>query len=141
MAVKIQSDNSADQARVDTGKAIYERPRGANQTDLSGKAGAQAATNQDALQIGGLNDSQMYPLRVDRLGNLIIGKATTLLYEWFEGTTINTQKFSGTNTTFAPTQSASGLSLNPGEFDGWVSGECAAVQETICKGPASSTPG
>jgi len=113
MSINLKSDNSTDEIRIDANKAAFIRPRDANGNDLAPILGSKIQPTQGVQLIGGLNDLLVQGIRVDRLGNQMSGQALPQIMELFEGATINTQKWNVANTSFAPAQTGSGLSLNP----------------------------
>lgn len=68
----------------------------------------QLADTQGGVMISGKNDSVATFMRTDRKGNQMVGNYSPELLEVFEGATMNAQKWSITNTTFASTQSTLG---------------------------------
>ena len=74
----------------------------------------QYLTTDEVLPIGGKNDENIMPIRVDRNGNIVTGNFIPEIIENFEGTALNVQRWAATNTTFAPTLSTvNGYSFNP----------------------------
>lgn len=68
------------------------------------------------LAVGGVNDDNYRPLRVDRLGNMMPGTANLLLHEPFEGATVSSpNRVTVATTTFTQAQTAAGgLNFNSG---------------------------
>lgn len=73
---------------------------------ISKKNREKINSNQEALIVAGKNDDWSTILRTDRKGNLLTGNYIPELFETFEGTNINAQKWITSNTTFVPAQSA-----------------------------------
>lgn len=74
----------------------------------------QIGATQEGLLVMGKNDDNATYLRTDRKGNPMIGNYIPELVENFEGATVNVQKWTPANTTFAPTHSTlGGYIFNP----------------------------
>lgn len=111
----IQSGASADLLTVDpTSKASRTTLYGTNGSVISQTNGANAASTDNFLVIGGKNDDNYRPFRVDRMGSQAVALNNILFSEYFEGTTISASRVVAGSTTFAPALSATvGYQFNP----------------------------
>lgn len=62
--------------------------------------------------MSGMNDSSAVNLRVDRSGNIGLSAVVPLIWEEWENTVLP-NRWTHTNTTFAPTYSGTGVNMNP----------------------------
>jgi len=114
MAIQIVSGATSDLLTVDpTSKAarvsLYDTA--GNPIAVQNKAAASAT--QSMIPVGGLNDQTLRLLRVDRSGTMKTGYDTLLFHEDVEGTSINTQVWTATVTTWTQSQAAAtGIRLN-----------------------------
>lgn len=99
---------------IDSHNAALARLKDANGNDVAQVTNSKLAANQGVVMTGGVNDGSAVPLRVDRLGSIMVGgKVQKLFYHQYEGTVVDTIKFTATAANFVPTQStANGLSFN-----------------------------
>jgi hypothetical protein len=88
----------------------------ADGTTIPKTAGEARGATDGFLAVGGVNDDNYRPLRVDRLGNMVPGTVNLLLHEPFEGTTVSSpNRVTVATTTFTQAQtSAGGLNFNSG---------------------------
>lgn len=74
----------------------------------------QLTSTSEFLPMAIKNDDISVGLRGDRKGNILIGNYIPEIQENFEGATVNVQKWTPANTTFAPTQATlTGYNFNP----------------------------
>lgn len=92
----------------------FMRLFGKDGSSLSRSQREYLPATQEGLMISGKSDQYGVMMRVDRKGNIITGNYLPELVENFEGATLHVQKWTASNTTFAPTQSTlAGYQLNP----------------------------
>lgn len=68
--------------------------------------------NPAGLVVSGINDGNAVPLRLDRFGNLGITAITPVIWDEFEGATLNSQRWTSVATAFVDAQTALGHNLN-----------------------------
>ncbi len=104
------------------GNAMAVDAFGAGTVKIADNAGNPVSVVSDAapttvagVVMMGMNDRSLLPVRVDRLGNLASALHNQLLSDSFEGTTINPDRYTITNTTMLATQATnSGVLFNSG---------------------------
>lgn len=69
--------------------------------------------SQSGLPIGGINDGTFKLVRLDRSGGQASANLTPLFHEPFDGTALNTLRWTPTNVTYAPTIGPLGYNFNP----------------------------
>ena len=114
---QIVSGATSDILTVDpTSKAARFSYYGSEGVELARKHGEAIPTNQRALLLAGMNDSNARHLRTDRLGSMSLGYLTPLFYEPFEGTVVSApNRLTVNNTTMTATQAdVQGLLINSG---------------------------
>lgn len=80
---------------------------------LAVNRGSEIPTIPTAMPVAGINDGSYRILRLDRIGSVRPGFDTMLFHDDVEGTTINSQLWTATATTFANAQSATtGIDMN-----------------------------
>jgi hypothetical protein len=110
MAVLQDGTSGGILARIfNTSKGLASMLVAADGTTVPKTGGEVRGATDGHLPIGGINDDNYRPLRVDRLGNMIPGAANLLLHEPFEGATVSSpNRVTIATTTFTQAQTAAG---------------------------------
>jgi hypothetical protein len=104
----------ANEAEVGaTSKALRVTPYLNNLSQPVVKSAYNFTTSPGGIVLAGLSDGNATANRVGRFGSEATADVIPLMWEEFEGGTINGQRWAAANTTFAAAQTAQGYSLNP----------------------------
>lgn len=109
---QIQSGATADLLTVDAvSKAARATLYDANGLPVIRTAGEFLAA-MSGVQMMGSGDGNALPVRTDHAGNIGTTNILPLLWDQYEGTVVNSQRWQNTATTFVTAQTATGLNLN-----------------------------
>ena len=93
--------------------SMFAKLLGTDGSGIAKKHREAIIESQEALLIAGKNDNNATIMRTDRKGNQMIGNYTSEFYDFFEGATLNLNKWLQTNSSFTSAQSTiGGLNFN-----------------------------